>query len=256
MNRSLCAATIVSRREVARDAWLVDFDLQLEAPVHAGQFAMVHPLDGACLLPRPYSILDAVEGRMSLYVKEVGRGSRALVRKPEGQPVEVFAPLGRPFPLERFRGREVILVAGGVGLVPLWKLRRELLAAKERPPLALFGARTPADLPRPLLEGWRLHVEEGADAEMEEGRVTRGLDAAIRQRKNPVVALCGPAAMMEAGARIARHAGAEVWLCLEEQMACGAGVCRSCALPAADGTTMKTVCHDGPVFSFDEIAHD
>ena len=193
--------------------------------------------------------------------------------------------MGVGFPLKEFRDREVVLVAGGVGLVPLWRLREDLLAAGEREPLALFGARTMADLPLPLLQGWRIRVEEDgasaggeglvamkdpvrgpADKEfpaVEKGLVTLGLGAALAavvdhqivDTVTPMaaVALCGPDPMMKAAARIAHELGVEVWVCLEEQMACGAGVCRSCAVKAAGGDAMKTVCKDGPVFRLDEI---
>ena len=139
-------------------------------------------------------------------------------------------------------------------------LRHDLLAIGESEPLALFGARTPADLPMPLLDGWRVRVEElpvefdsSVLATMEKGLATLGLDEILRSHKGAAVALCGPDPMMKAAARIAVKEEAEVWVCLEEQMACGAGVCRSCAIPVAGGASMKTVCRDGPVFRLDEI---
>ncbi len=283
--RTLTDATVTGRRELAHHAWLIELEVELEAPVRAGQFAMVHPLEAGTLLPRPFSVLDHRDGRLKLYVKEVGAGSRALAHTPLGERVQVFAPLGRSFPIEEFRGRPVVLVAGGVGLVPLWKLRSELLASGEEVPHSLFGARTIEELPGELLEGWRIHLEEAppsapsgegsstmsaggglptaptgsglptapAGGEVEVGLVTLHLDEILREQPDAVLALCGPDAMMKAAARIGRQRGVQVWVCLEEQMACGAGVCRSCTIPAAGGRTMKTVCQDGPVFSLDEI---
>ena len=275
MSRTLGVARVSARREVASGSWLIDLEVELEETVRPGQFAMVHPLKDAFLLPRPFSILDYQEGTLRLLVKEVGAGSRLLAHLPVEEELRVFAPLGVGFPLKEFRDREVVLVAGGVGLVPLWRLREDLLAAGEREPLALFGARTMADLPLPLLQGWRIRVEEDgasaggeglvamkdpvrgpADKEfpaVEKGLVTLGLKEILDGRRGAAVALCGPDPMMKAAARIAHELGVEVWVCLEEQMACGAGVCRSCAVKAAGGDAMKTVCKDGPVFRLDEI---
>jgi dihydroorotate dehydrogenase electron transfer subunit len=145
------------------------------------------------------------------------------------------------------------MVAGGVGLVPLYRLRRELLDAGNGAPRALFGARHPQDLPRELLEGWELWVESEPEAGMGEGLVTRGLEAALELMPDAVVATCGPTPMMKATARMARERGLECWVCLEEQMGCGAGVCRACVVPSADHSRMRTVCKEGPVFALDEI---
>jgi dihydroorotate dehydrogenase electron transfer subunit len=59
--------------------------------------------------------------------------------------------------------------------------------------------------------------------------------------------------MMKAVAGICRPRGVPLWLCLEEQMGCGAGVCRACVVPDAREPRMRTVCKEGPVFRLDEI---
>jgi dihydroorotate dehydrogenase electron transfer subunit len=253
VQRTLAEATLLERRRVARDTWVLDFEFPLQEKVRPGQFAMVLPRDPGCLLPRPFSILDQDGPRMSLLVKEVGIGSRALSRMEAGESVQAFGPLGSWFDPERLAGRELIMVAGGVGLVPLHRLRRELLDSGGQAPRALFGARSPEDLPRELLEGWEQWVEEGAEPGMGEGLVTRGLEAALEELPDAVVACCGPTPMMKAAARMARACGRACWLCLEEQMGCGAGVCRACVVPAADQSRMRTVCKEGPVFDLDEI---
>lgn len=255
MRRSLQNATLLGSRRVARDTWILEFEFPLRVPVRAGQFAMVLPPDPNCLLPRPFSILEQREQRMSLLVKEVGVGSRALVRMEVGESAQAFAPLGSWFDPARFEGRDLVLVAGGVGIVPLYRLREELRAAGGPVPRALFGARRPQDLPRELLEGWELWVEADAEQGMGEGLVTLGLERALDDLEDPVVAACGPTPMMKAAARIARERELDCWVCLEEQMGCGAGVCRACVLPAADHSRMRTVCSEGPVFSVDEIAY-
>ena len=253
MTRTLATATLLKRRAVARDTWVIDLELPLQNRVLPGQFAMVLPNSADCLLPRPFSILEQDGDRLSLLVKEVGVGSRALARMPEGDTVQAFAPLGSHFDPSRFLARPTILVAGGVGLVPLYRLRRELLDAGAEQLHALFGARHPQDLPLELLEGWELWVEGEAQVGMGEGLVTLGLERTLLEHPDAVLATCGPTPMMKAVARLAQERNLECWVCLEEQMGCGAGVCRACVLPNADRTKMRTVCTEGPVFELNEI---
>ena len=59
--------------------------------------------------------------------------------------------------------------------------------------------------------------------------------------------------MMKAVAGICAEANAPLWVCLEEQMGCGAGVCRACVIPSAGGDRMCTVCKEGPVFAVSDI---
>lgn len=258
MTRSFAETTLVARREVARDTVIVSFDVTFASPLVAGQFAMVHTGDDdTYVLPRPYSILAADDGRMDLLVKIAGRGSRELAALREGSKVRVFGPLGRGFDHADFRGRPAVLVAGGVGVVPLYRLALELKAAGEtvRP---LFGARTPADLPLELLGAapagpWDLWVEADPADGHRQGLVTVGLEEALDAAPDAVVATCGPTPMMHAVARICRDRSAPLFVCLEEQMGCGAGVCRACVIEDAHATKMRTVCKEGPVFSLDAI---
>ena len=147
--------------------------------------------------------------------------------------------------------------AGGVGVVPLYRLARELKNESQavRP---LFGARTPADLPMELLGEdpagpWELWVESEAARDHRTGLVTVGLEEALDAAPDAVVATCGPTPMMHAVARICRARSAPLFVCLEEQMGCGAGVCRACVIEDASEPRMRTVCKEGPVFALDAI---
>lgn len=257
--RNFGPARVLDRREVARDTVVLGLQVSWTAPVRAGQFAMVHLGDDhEYVLPRPYSILDVRDGRMELLIKTAGRGSRALTRVQPGAVVRVFGPLGRPFDAPELWQRPAILVAGGVGVVPLHLLARELKALDGPAPLPIFGARTPDDLPLSLLGEepagpWQLWVEENPRDGLRHGRVTAGLLEALGATPDAVVATCGPTPMMHAVARICRERSAPLWVCLEEQMGCGAGVCRACVVEDAHEARMRTVCKEGPVFALDAI---
>lgn len=256
--RTFALSTVIERREVARDTVVTRYAIDLERPVHPGQFAMVHPGDDhAYVLPRPLSILDATDDMIELLIKVAGRGSAELAAMRPGESVRIFAPLGQPFDLDEFCGRPSILVAGGVGVVPLHMLSRQLKSRGEQT-LPLFGARTPADLPLDILAEepagpWELWVEEGAGGQLRAGRVTLGLAEALDRHPDALVATCGPTPMMHAVARICRDRSVPLRVCLEEQMGCGTGVCRACVVDSVDSPTRKTVCLEGPVFDADRI---
>lgn len=254
MKRVLSGATLLRSRQAASKTWILDLSIELKDPFRAGQFVMVQPRVEGCLLPRPFSILSMHDGVLQILVKELGKGSRAMVRKAPGSVMEIFGPLGRPFPLELASREALILVAGGVGIVPLRCLQLEF-AKLGTQLVPLMGARRARDLPQELLEDWQLWVEEDPQSGMRRGIVTQGLQEALDRFPSASVACCGPTLMMKEVARIAAERETETWVCLEEQMACGAGVCRSCVIPAADGSRMRPVCKEGPVFSLSEIQY-
>lgn len=258
MSRELTEAPVLRNQEVARDTVILTLGITLPTGPRPGQFAMVHPLAAGCLLPRPFSILSYADGELEILVKTVGRGSVALAAMRPGDRVRLFAPLGSDFLQqdELFEG-PVVMVAGGVGIVPLWWLTEEL-ESRGHGYRALLGARTPADLPRPLLGRghgrWENWVESQPDADCQQGLVTEGLRRALEELPDARVATCGPTPMMHAVHAICREMDRPLWVCLEEQMGCGAGVCRACVVPHADGSRMRTVCKEGPVFEVGSIA--
>ena len=223
-----------------------------------GQFIMLRGDWGRDpLLPRPISLLSvAPEGRADLLAKSIGRGTRLLEMASPGTRVSVLGPLGNAFP-EPTPGSMDLLVAGGVGLPPLFMQaeqasRRGMVDRCE----IIYGGRTSRDLV--LLGEMRgmgvstcLATEDGSVGRR--GRVTAALEARIdhhlaanRQLKLRVFA-CGPREMLWAVARIAEPRAIECYLSMEEQMACGIGVCLGCAIPA-HSRPFRYACSDGPVF--------
>ena len=223
-----------------------------------GQFIMLRGDWGRDpLLPRPISLLSvAPEGRADLLARSVGRGTRLLEGASPGTRVSVLGPLGNGFPGPAPDCLD-LLVAGGVGLPPLFMqaenaARRGLIDRCEM----IYGGRTSRDLV--LLGEMRgmglsscLATEDGSVGRR--GRVTAALEARIdhhrsthSQRRLRVFA-CGPREMLWAVARIAEPHGIECYLSMEEQMACGIGVCLGCAIPARS-RPFRYACNDGPVF--------
>jgi dihydroorotate dehydrogenase electron transfer subunit len=229
------------------------------AAANPGQFVMIRGDWGRDpLLPRAFSLLAVGPGGTAdILAKTVGRGTALLERSLPGAEIDVLGPLGSSFP-EPQGDTTDLLVAGGVGLPPLYM--QAALAADRRQVARsemIYGGRGGDDLV--LLHEMRalglnlfLTTENGAVGT--KGLVTRALEARLEHhRGTPLrVMACGPNAMLWAVARIARDKGVPCFISLEEQMACGIGVCLGCAIPARS-RPYRYVCSNGPVFDAADV---
>ncbi len=232
------------------------------AAAEPGQFVMLRGEWGRELLnPRAFSVLHVdPDGCFSVMLKAYGRGTTRMKALRPDDSMTVTGPLGRPFPGPR-PGVAQILVAGGVGLPPLHFQARRAHALGVATQLELYyGGRDRDDLV--LLDdfaGWDVrHVlatEDGSAGT--KGFVTvplagRVADARARGEAIELLA-CGPTPMLAAVRKLALEHDVDAWLCLEEQMACGFGVCLGCAVPVHGPQPYRYCCTDGPVFTAKEV---
>jgi dihydroorotate dehydrogenase electron transfer subunit len=225
-----------------------------------GQFVMIRGAWGRDpLLPRAFSLMsvDASGGTADVLAKTVGRGTALLERALPGAEVDVLGPLGTNFPEPRADTVD-LLVAGGVGLPPLY-MQGELAAARSLASRSelLYGGRGANDLV--LLHemetmGLALHLTTEDGTVGTQGLVTRALEARLDKHRGARVRVmgCGPNAMLWAVARLARDRDVPCFISLEEQMACGIGVCLGCAIPARS-RPYRYVCSNGPVFDAADV---
>ncbi|NJD26807.1 MAG: hypothetical protein FIA92_00730 [Chloroflexi bacterium] len=227
-----------------------------------GQFVMVAV--PAFAIP-PISISRINPDSLELTIRAAGPATSFLTRLSPGAELALRGPLGRPWPLEDAVGRDVVIVAGGIGLAPLRGLIDALLAERERyGAIRLYvGARTPAD---------RLYVEEldalaarddllvrvtvdraGPEWLGRVGIVTQLFRSVTGTGENVTAFVCGPERMMSAVVEVLsdlKVAPERLWLTLERHMQCGVGLCGHCQLGS------RFVCRDGPVFSVAELGAD
>lgn len=229
-----------------------------------GQFTMLGlPGTGEA----PFSFSSMPYGRSFFHTLRVaGNVTRALSRLERGDIVQVRGPLGNGWPLEKALGRDVMIVAGGIGIAPLRPFINLLAKdpGKIRSLTVLYGARSEKDLlfRSDLLE-WRasdvctllVSCDKGpgkGPLGILQGPVTGGLDRIDLPFGNAVTFLCGPARMMDAaaGRLIGKgHDPREIFVSLHARMKCGIGHCGHCQ------TGPHFVCKDGPVFPYDVIKH-
>lgn len=211
-----------------------------------------------------FSSLPLSAGRFSHTVRGVGRVSKHLAELGRGATVQVRGPFGNGWPLDRAQGRDVLVVAGGIGLAPLRPLILSILKKREEfGKLAiLYGARTPGDLLYlSEMRKWSrkkdvqvlLSVDEVSKEDEWEGRrgvVTTLFDEVDIACEKAVAFICGPEIMMRfvaRGLRLRGQGGSDIYVSLERRMKCGLAQCGHCQIGA------KYVCKDGPVFSYRDI---
>jgi dihydroorotate dehydrogenase electron transfer subunit len=257
MRPPLLRAPVVECREVYADT----FALWLRAPeltrAAVGQFAMVRCGEGYDpLLPRAlsiYRVRDGDEGREAGFLIEVtGRGTAWLARRRPGDTVALFGPLGRGF-VPRPGVHNLLLVAGGIGVAPLVWLADEQ-TARGRNVTLLLGARDAAHLYPTALLPPEVEVVLATDdgSAGHHGFVTDLLPAYAAWADQ--IFACGPMAMFHAMAAVLRRLPyrRSCQVLLEEQMACGTGICYSCAVETRR-QGMKLICKDGPRFELRDV---
>ncbi len=230
-------------------------------PFRPGQFNMVS------LLGRGEAAISISgdpdrRGELVHTIRTAGLATQALAAAAPGATVAVRGPYGIGWPIERARGKDVIVIAGGLGLAPLRPLLYELLRHRDRFGRleVIYGARTPGDLVYYAeLQSWRTRTDArfqvtvdaaGREWYGDVGLVTLRIPDARFDGPNAVAYLCGPEIMMRFAAEALEARGVrreEIWVSLERNMKCGIGQCGHCQLGP------YLLCRDGPVLGYREV---
>jgi NAD(P)H-flavin reductase/Pyruvate/2-oxoacid:ferredoxin oxidoreductase delta subunit len=223
-----------------------------------GQFVMVD-LPGFPAFP--ISVSRYATDHLLLTVRGAGPATAALLNTPIGGQIGLRGPLGTGWPVDRALGRDVVIVAGGIGLAPLRPVVDTLLAEQGRfgKILLAYGARTPADrLFTSELTAWaergmevlQIVDRSGPGWAGHVGVVTNLLDQRDLGSRPTIAFVCGPERMMQATTSVLRDAGVSrerLFVSLERHMQCGIGLCGHCQMGPF------FVCRDGPVFALTEL---
>ncbi len=270
-------ATVLEQRRCPEQQYL----LRLRAPRIAGAArpgTFVHmQCDPMLPMRRPMSIMRAKpnSGELEILYVAHGVGTRLLAQKQNGALLELLGPAGRPFKLEGYRERP-LLIGGGVGIPPLLFLA-EHMARQRQHPLALLGSERPFPLTTSRITAVREHLPGSAALGLEAlerlgiasalasgtgqpgcypGHVTALAEHWLRRlpqetRAQVEIFACGPPSMLAAAAALAGNYGLPCEVSLEEYMACATGGCGACVVPFHDSrgnVSMQRVCVEGPVF--------
>jgi NAD(P)H-flavin reductase len=201
-----------------------------------------------------------IDGSITHTIRAVGAVSRALHHAKPGTIIGVRGPFGTTWGLDEAAGRDLVMIAGGVGLCPLRPAVLGALAQRARygKLTLIVGARSRYDFVfAPQLEKWagdpqiELHVTVDVPVQGWHGEVGLVTEPLRRLKLNPdrtTAFLCGPEPMMRFGAEALLSKGLaaqNIRVSLERNMQCGIGLCGHCQL----GPLL--VCRDGPVVGYD-----
>lgn len=259
-------AELAEHIHLGGDSFILRFeDAKFLSAARPGQFVMLRGEDWGAdpILPRAFSLLSVEpSGRADVLVKAAGKASQLLAVARPGAHFSILGPLGNWL---EDPGDATLdwLVAGGVGLAPLYMYARRAAELGRAGRLTMFyGGRRARDLV--LLDEVaatgveiRLATEDGSRGLR--GYVTAAVDKALGEHKaTPRLIGCGPDPMLEATARLARRRGLECLLSLEGEMACGVGACLACAVRCRpderDPRPFRYACVDGPVFDLRSLS--
>jgi NAD(P)H-flavin reductase len=255
---------VARKRRETHDTWTLAMEPSrtFGEPFQPGQFAMLYAF-GVGEVPISVSgDLTGHNGPLVHTVRAVGAVTKAICALEPGDTVGVRGPYGVGWPLAPAEGRDVVVVAGGIGLAPLRPVIYELLANRERygDVTILYGGRSPDELLYvEELERWRSRFDVMLDVTVDTapagwhgrvGVVTKLISRAAFDPDNAIAMMCGPDVMMRFVAAALRGRGVPddaIWLSLERSMKCAVGHCGHCQLGPL------FVCKDGPVARHDAV---
>lgn len=200
---------------------------------------------------------------MEFSIKKCGCLTNWLHAMDVGQQITIRGPYGKPFPVDdAFKGKDLLFIAGGVGLAPLRSVINYVRAkrADYGKIMIVYGSRSKDDLLdyHEILDEWM--QDEGVDVKLTIDRSQEGWDGHVGfvptyvKELNPdlnyTVVMCGPPIMIKftlGGLKELGFKETQVYTTMELRMKCGVGKCGRCNIGS------KYVCKDGPVFRFDEL---
>lgn len=235
----------------------------IDARFEPGQFNMLYAFGTGESALSISGDSDVSSNRLVHTVRRVGTVTDALFRLDEGDSVGVRGPFGSPWPMDALKGKDVLFIAGGIGLAPL---RPAILHAlnqnKAFGKLSLLsGSRSPSDvLYLKEIQKWRdsgdidcLITVDHSEGLWHEyvGVVTKLIQKADFDPGNAAALICGPEIMMRYACNELRNCGVpeeSIYVTLERNMKCAAAFCGHCQLGP------EFICKDGPVFRYDRVA--
>lgn len=251
-----------ARMESATERWLQLSFLGGRSLGHKpGQFVEVSVF-GIGEAPISVTSAPSANGTFELCLRKLGNVTGALHRLEVGAKVGIRGPFGNGFPMDEMKGRDILFVAGGLGIIPLRSVINDVLNHRGEygEVTVLYGAKTPQELLFPEeRETWasredlEYHVTVDRRDETWKGHVgviPTLFPAIDLDPRNTVACVVGPPIMYRFVVLECLNAGItdhDIILSLERRMKCGVGKCGHCQI------NHKYVCQDGPVFRYAEL---
>ena len=217
------------------------YELKLSgaSEMRAGQF--VELAVPGFFLRRPISVADWEDGVLTLIVKQVGEGTKQLRTVQPGEKIDALTCLGNGFDRS---ARRPLLLGGGIGCAPLFRLAKDFAASGIRP-VAVLGFRNAEEIY--YAEEFSRYCDVTVATDDGSAGVKGNAVSAAADIPHDRFYACGPVVMLRAAAQ----ACGSGQVSMEARMGCGFGACMGCSCRTKYGS--KRICKDGPVLEKEEI---
>ncbi len=235
--------TILSQECIAKDVMKMVLGGDTSEIQGSGGFVNIK-IDGL-FLRRPISVCDYDSDTLTLIYKIVGSGTEKLSKMENGTVLDVLTGLGNGYDISK-AGNAPLLIGGGVGVPPLYKLCK-LLIAEGRKPTVILGFNSACDVfyeKEFATLGATVLVTTADGSHGTKGFVTSVMDGL----DYTYFYTCGPEPMLKAVHKATKTSGQ---MSFEERMGCGFGACMGCSCKTLTG--YKRICKEGPVMEKEEI---
>ncbi len=226
-----------------------------------GQFVEVSAF-GIGEAPISVSSSPSKKGSFELCIRQVGTLTNVLKTYEKGATLGIRGPFGNGYPMEKMYGKDILIVAGGIGLVPLRSLINFVLDNRKDfgRLIILYGAKTPSELLfKEEIADWtarddvELHVTVDQPDETWTGNtgvITTLIPSLDLKLNTTIAAITGPPVMYKfvvMSLKSKQLPDDQIYLSLERRMKCGVGKCGHCQINGV------YCCQDGPVFNYADI---
>lgn len=248
---------ILKSEELTKDVKLLTFDFSFPK-FTPGQFYMIDiPGFGKC----PLGIMQSKcsNNKLQALVRTVGDLTEKINSLKKNDYIYIHGPYGNGFPISELKKKNILMIAGGIGIVPIKSLLDYISENKgdfENIQL-MYGAKTPVEIffqkeinkcegfGEMMLSAEKNSQNWGGNI----GLVTSMINSKTVESNNCIAVLCGPPIMYKAVIEKLNNIGfsdKSIFISMEKRMRCGVGKCQHCT--CGD----KYACTDGPVFRYDE----
>ncbi len=240
---------------------LLPQDIKSKIRFSPGQFNMMY-IYGIGEVPISITGDPADQDSVLHTIRSVGNVTSAISRLKRGDTVGIRGPYGSSWPIEKAKGNDLVIVAGGIGLAPVMPVIYKIISGREnyRRVTLLYGTRSSEDIIyKRELQKWRrrfdLELEITVDYDSQNwhgnvGVVTTLIPRAAFDPASTVAMICGPEIMMRYSVSELLKCGVRadmIYLSMERNMKCAVGFCGRCQYGP------NFICKDGPVFKYSNI---
>lgn len=234
--------TISENNRIAKDVYRMILSGDAKEIKRPGGFINIK-LDGF-YLRRPISVCDYDEKSVTIIYKKVGKGTDKMSLMKIGETLDVLTGLGNGFDIEK-SGNKPLLIGGGVGVPPLYRLAKELVSKGKNVSVILGFNSSEEVFYKEEFEalGVKVYLTTADGSMGQKGFVTDAMETDYSY-----IYTCGPEPMLKAIYNKSKTGGQ---FSFEERMGCGFGACMGCSCKTKYGN--KRICKDGPVLEKEEI---